>query len=406
MVPAGSPYTIRLNEVPLKETPSSISIRNRDALTAAISTAGATTCTVMNGAWFTSGDVIAIENEQALVTSVADNTLTITRGYNGTTAATHPVSTPVYGPAWAEVAATPAAKQFWPDYGTGADSDEHWNTGTVQFNPADAGVVVDIAYNGTGTLASVTPSLSYQPWMSSYGDGSDGHFISSGSDTIDGAKQYKSFTVLPGHTVNVGALPLWIFCQGAITIHGTLNGAGGSGSSNQQFGGVAGTSRGGASTGVSRNIGTDDLGAAGGGATSRGGSFWRGLQVAAANSTPAAAYQVMMALSADPGGGCAGTAGGSDHAGQGGSGGSIVIACRRYRNVGTLSVAAGANGAASGAYQGFGGGGGAGIKIVAPSVSIALGGVVTVAGGNGGAGNYEFAGNASAPGWYKVFESN
>ena len=86
--------------------------------------------------------------------------------------------------------------------------------------------------------------------------------------------------------------------------------------------------------------------------------------------------------------------------------GSIVIACRRYRNVGTLSVAAGANGAASGHYRGYGGGGGAGIKIVAPSVSIALGGVVTVAGGNGGDGRYMFAGTASAPGWYKIFESN
>lgn len=392
MIPAGSPYAIRLNEVPLKETPSGIVMRIRDVLTAAIATAGATSCTVMNGSWFAINDVITIDTEQMLVTNVSGSTLTITRGYNGTTAATHSANIAVYGPAWSEVAATPAARQYWPDYGTGADSDDNWNTGTVIFNSADAGKVLDISYKGTGTLASINAARNYQPWMSGYGDGSDGHFISSGSDTIDGVKQYKSFTILPGHTVNVGDLPLWLLCQGPVIIKGTLNGAGGGGQSNT-FSPISGQSRGGAAT---------DRGASGGGATTTG-SWWREMKVSAENATPAVAYQLLIALSGETGGGDTGEIG--TGAGQGGSGGSIIIACRRYRNVGTLTVAAGANGASSGSLSGGGGGGGAGIKIVAPSVSIESGGVLTAAGGPGGNGSGAYP-STPAAGWYKIFETN
>lgn len=410
MIPAGSPYTIRLNEVPLKETPSGIVMRIRDVLTAAIATAGATSCTVMNGSWFAINDVITIDTEQMLVTNVSGSTLTITRGYNGTTAATHSANIAVYGPAWSEFAATPAARQYWPDYGTGADSDDNWNTGTVIFNSADAGKVLDISYKGTGTLASIDAARNYQPWMSGYGDGSDGHFISSGSDTIDGVKQYKSFTILPGHTVTVGSLPLWLLCQGPVLIKGTLTAVGGAGQSNAMSNPAVGTSRGGANTGIAYDWSSTPTavgGASGGGATTNK-SFWRGMQVADTNATPAAAYQLMMALAGEPGGGAAGATE-TNKAGQGGSGGSVVIACRRYRNAGTLSVAAGANGAASGTYSGGdggGGGGGGGVKIVAPSVSIESGGVLTVAGGAGGNGAYACSAGTPAAGWYKIFETN
>jgi len=85
VIPSASPYIIRLNEVPMKETPSSISLT-------------------------------------------------------------------IAGAAGNEVSAAPASGEFWPDYSTGADDDDSWNTGTILFNAADAGKTVVIAYTGTGTL--------------------------------------------------------------------------------------------------------------------------------------------------------------------------------------------------------------------------------------------------------------
>lgn len=152
-IPATSPYTVRLIEVPAKENPSTISLRVRDLLAAAITTTGATSITATNGAWFATNDVITIDSEQMLVTNVSGATLTVARGYNSTSAATHTLNTPIYGPLWSEVAATPAARQYWPDYATGADGDDNWNTGTLLFNSADAGKTLSVSYTGTGTLA-------------------------------------------------------------------------------------------------------------------------------------------------------------------------------------------------------------------------------------------------------------
>ena len=88
VIPSVSPYTIRLDEVPMKETPSSISLT-------------------------------------------------------------------IAGSAGAEVSAPPAAGEFWPDYSTGADGDDNWNTGTILFNAADAGKTVVVSYIGTGTLVDI-----------------------------------------------------------------------------------------------------------------------------------------------------------------------------------------------------------------------------------------------------------
>lgn len=87
IIPSNSPYTIRLAEVPVRESPSTV-------------------------------------------------TLTIA------------------GIAATEVAAEPAAGQFRCDYTTGADEDDNWNTGLIQFNAADAGKIVVAAYNGMGCLVS------------------------------------------------------------------------------------------------------------------------------------------------------------------------------------------------------------------------------------------------------------
>lgn len=423
MIPASSPYTIRLLEVPLLESPSSISVRVRDVLTAAITTVGQTTCTVMNGAWFANGDIITIDNEQMQVTNVATNTLTITRGYGGTAAATHLANIAVFGPAWAEVAATPSAKQFWPDYSTGAADDAEWNTGTSQFNSADAGKIVSITYRGTGTLASVNPAKNFPACYSELGDGSDGHFISSGSDTIDGLKQYKSFVVQAGHTVTVGANPLTILCQGAVLIAGTINGAGVAGgnfhaSSNGTAAGGAGKGGGGVGSTVQNADGfsyTDPVGASGAGGGGNfsiyrgGGGFLEGAVIAPASAVSASLANLAARLlrHSAGGGGFSGyyiSGGGSsvNNRGSGGGGGSVMLVGRRVVNTGTITVDGGALGAVTAGNVGGGGGGGASIRIVA--LIIKFTGTITVAGGAGGAGNSTGQSSAGGNGWSKVIE--
>lgn len=233
-IPSNSPYSIRLFEVPLLESPSSMEIMIRDILTADISSSSQAYMYAKHGPWFSVGDVVQIDNEQVyvsavsgesaastlgadvssttatsitvgastiltgsvilvdseqmLVTAGGSTTMTVTRGYNGTTAATHSSGASVYVEnlltitrgynsttatthtaadssvdydgcthvlildSMTEVAATPTAGQFWPDYTTQADDDEDWNTGTVLFHEDDAGKDVAVAYLGTGSL--------------------------------------------------------------------------------------------------------------------------------------------------------------------------------------------------------------------------------------------------------------
>ena len=58
-------------------------------------TAADTTLTVLDGTQFTVGDTIYIDSEQASVTVIAVNDLTVTRGANGSTATTHADATPI-----------------------------------------------------------------------------------------------------------------------------------------------------------------------------------------------------------------------------------------------------------------------------------------------------------------------
>jgi hypothetical protein len=51
---------------------------------------------VSNGALFTTSSIILIDREQMRVTGISNNTLTVTRAYNGTTAATHANGTAIY----------------------------------------------------------------------------------------------------------------------------------------------------------------------------------------------------------------------------------------------------------------------------------------------------------------------
>ena len=65
-------------------------------LTAAISSTTATTCTVTSVTNLSAGTTILIDTEQMYIYSIATLTLTVERGVNGTTAATHTNSTSLY----------------------------------------------------------------------------------------------------------------------------------------------------------------------------------------------------------------------------------------------------------------------------------------------------------------------
>lgn len=160
-IPTNSPFTIRLAEVPLKESPSTVSLT-------------------------------------------------------------------IGGVAGVEVAADPAAGEFRCDYTTGADEDDNWNTGLIQFNAADAGKTVVASYNGIGSLASAdfhgsqffdtagthnftVPKGVSKVYVSGSGAGGGGSPCWSGTESYGGGGgdsiYKKELTVVPGSiiTVTVGA---------------------------------------------------------------------------------------------------------------------------------------------------------------------------------------------------------
>lgn len=164
VIPATSPYVIALTEIPQKNNPSTTGVK--------------------------------------VITSISGSTVT-------------------YGQTFSEVAASPSAGQYWPDYSTGADDDKNWNTGKLQFNSADAGKLVEVTYTGTGTLASVK-SDRYPNWWLDRGDGSDGDFIPTANVTISGVKNYTSIYIASGITVTVDKAAL-IKCQNAFINYGVIN---------------------------------------------------------------------------------------------------------------------------------------------------------------------------------------
>lgn len=290
IIPSVSPYVIRLNEVPEKQDPSNIRAVWVDSSTGAV-TASALT----------------------------------------------------------EVAATPAAGEFRPDYATKADGNDNWNTGLIEFSAVDAGKIVQISYTGMGTLAAVQ-SNKYPSWYTDRGDGSDGDFIPEADCTIGGVKNYKRVFIKAGVTVSLNK-QLIIKAIGNVFVAGTINGAGSNGENGGQRKSVAKGGTGGATGGDGGAMGV----AGGDGQTGTGGGYGG-----------AAAYS---------------SKGQSGKAGAGGdSGGSIGI---QYGGNG------GGGGGGHGSYKeswtgGAGGGGGYGISIVANEIDIKTSGIITTNGGNGG----------------------
>lgn len=331
IIPAVSPYVIRLNEVPEKQDPSNMKM-------------------------------VYVNESTGAATST---TLT-------------------------EVAATPGKGEFRPDYSTNALEDKTWNTGLIEFSASDAGKIVQVTYTGTGTLAGVN-SNHWPSWYTDRGDGSDGDFVPTENTTISGIKNYKSVFIKSGITITVDKYVL-IKCQGAFINSGTITangkgaagGAGGYGNSDQNYtspnAGYSGHSIGGA--GGSGGYNNNYKGAAGGG-------------ILVQNTTLTAEIANDMLLNyplfykGAGGGGGAGNEYKGETGGAGGTGGGcIVIVCDSFNNSSSITAngtAGGAGGPGKFSHCG-GGGGGAGGAAVVICKTLSTKGTITANGGAGGAG--------------------
>ncbi len=302
IIPSVSPYVIRLNEVPEKQDPSNIRAVWVDSKTGAV-TASALT----------------------------------------------------------EVAATPAAGEFRPDYSTKADGNDNWNTGLIEFSSSDAGKIVQISYTGMGTLAAVQ-SNKYPGWYTDRGDGSDGDFIPEEDCAIGGIKNYKRVFIKAGVTVSLNQ-QLVIKATDSVVIAGFINGNG--------------------------SPGANGAGGAGGAMGGNGGLAY-GSDSNKENVLPAAGQ--------DGTGGGRGGAGGGYYQSKGAAGGNSFSNMNDiiyYAYGGNGGGGGGANSAHHTGYvSGAGGGGGYGISIIAPGVALLEGSKISADGGNGQDGRQHY----TAPG--------
>ncbi len=306
IVPSVSPFVVRLNEVPEKQDPSNMQMYYVD------DTTGQTTETALT-----------------------------------------------------EVAATPGAGEFRPDYSTYAFDDTSWNTGLIEFSSADAGKIIEVSYTATGTLAGVKTNR-YPAWWLDRGDGSDGDFIPESNVTISGLKQYKSVFIKAGVTVSVTKVTR-ICCQGAFVNNGTITAVGQGASGN----GTAGY-----------------FGGNGGGSYYGGGS---GSIIPLTEET----INMLVALGQFSLGASGG--GNNRQQGQGAGGGTIQIVTQAFENTGTITADGGQAGST---YGNSGGGGGGGQVTVICQNNLATGTITA----NGGPRFPSDGGSNGEPGFTKLIE--
>lgn len=331
IVPAVSPFVIRLNEVPEKQDPSNIKVEYIDG--------------------------------------------------NATGEPTGVILT--------EVAATPGAGEYRLDYSTNAVGDKEWNTGLIEFSSSDATNVVQISYTGTGTLVGVKNNR-FPSWWLDRGDSSDGDFVPTGNTTISGVKQYRSVVIRSGVTVTISGYAI-IKCQGVFINHGTITASGqgahgGSGgyydkdATGEYYPSAAGA-------GASAISGVGGAGGSNHGAAGAGG----GCTAFNVPLNGPSVIELTMSLrgfgfGAGGGGGCGFSDISRYSGGAGGrGGGAIAIVSTSIYNSGIIA-ANGANGYSTGNDKGSGGGGGGGGMVAMIADTIMNYGSVTAAGGAGGSG--------------------
>lgn len=337
IIPAVSPFVVRLNEVPQKKDPSNMKVVYVDETT------GAPTTTVLT-----------------------------------------------------EVAATPGAGEFRPDYSTNADGDEDWNTGLIEFSSADAGKSIQVSYTGMGTLAGVKNNR-FPAWWLDRGDGSDGDFRPTGNTTISGRKQYRSVFIPAGVTVTIDQFTR-LCCQGAFINFGIVS--------------AEGAAKNGVGGGVSPNIGNIGTGGGNGGAGGYSGAAGGSGSLINGISIPSVSLVwqnegLGFGASGGSGRGNSNVNGAWANGGAGGSGGgAIIVRCNSFDNRGTLNANGGRGGNATGdTFRGGGGGGGGGGSITVIAHSIVNRGTVLANGGSGGSGYAGgSAGAAGTSGVIQIFE--
>lgn len=340
IIPANSPYVIRLNEVPEKQDPSNMKM-------------------------------VYVNESTGAATST---TLT-------------------------EVAATPGKGEFRPDYSTNAMEDKTWNTGLIEFSASDAGKIVQVTYTGTGTLAGVN-SNHWPSWYTDRGDGSDGDFVPISNTTISGVKNYKSVFIKSGITVTVDKY-VTIKCQDSFINKGTISsngkgGAGGSSVSGSDKNGVSGSIGYSAYGGAGGNgYNNAYSGGAGGSAVINGITVNEALLDAILSNS-----YILPMIGGGGGSGALSSSSisNSQSSGAGGSGGgSIIITCSEFDNQGTIS-SNGTNGGNGGSYGAGGGGGGGGGLIAIVCSTINNKGTITVKGGTGGSKSSSYGGSNGSSG--------
>ncbi|BBG64277.1 hypothetical protein [Phascolarctobacterium faecium] len=312
IIPNKSPYIIRLNEVPQKSSPSSTAVKE--------------------------------------VTSAASSGIS-------------------YGKTFAEVAAIPAVGEFWLDYNTGANKDDNWNTGLIQFNAADAGKIIEVSYTATGILAAVNTNHWPDPYTDR-GDGSDGDFYPADSTNISGIKNYKNVYIKEGITVSINRYAK-IKCQGAFVNHGIITAAstGGKGRLRSEREGYSG----------GKTPADNVLYCSGNGGTGGRAGYSAVWYNGGAGGTS------YLGVNGDFGEIVLGAGGGvgavASNGGDGGTGGGCIrITASEFTNTGTITADGASGTSATSGPDGNGGGGL--IKIVANTINNT--GEITANGGAGG----------------------
>lgn len=92
-----NPNTAAFPTTVATDTNLAVAKRLSQSTLSASATSGATTISVSDGTQFLAGEIIRIDSEELQITGISSNTLTVTRAFNGTTAASHTSGATVQG---------------------------------------------------------------------------------------------------------------------------------------------------------------------------------------------------------------------------------------------------------------------------------------------------------------------
>ena len=396
IVPKNQPHYIRLRDIPEKGDPvTTVTVRPFVFVTDATIAIGATVINVDFdlSTPFKEGQIITINEEKMQVTGVAASAISVLRGYDGTiptahnrTSATEPII--AYGPPFAEVPKEPAQGQYQPDYHTKPGGDESWNTGTIQFNPADAMTWVQVKYNSIGTVngAEHTGNNSLRDY--GYKPEKDICAIVSGTIGVPVVVNCQIFYVRKGAKARAQYPGLLVRATNAIINSGDISAEGLIPAGWWGRGGGAG-------------------GHAGNGHVAAHSGYYACQVLVYNGQTPNIDQQtsIIEAHKDFPifnGGGGTGWSGG----GGAGGGGVTFIAPYIYHIGGIYTYGYGGGGGNS-ATENFAGGGGAGGGILLVGETVIHSGVYSFGGAGGGWWSWKYGGNggqAGGAGWVRVIE--